>query len=209
MGNGYIDYPEFRYKTDSEGYITDVFFGCTSESCKGFSDDPNLYGYNTWEEWASNEIINAWKIVNFTLVRDKEREARILARWKEEERQNETITRRLLSDILFDISDFGSRIGSVRVGNLGIEWGLAEVTSGTSGTDGVYTGNVNVVFDNKYKAVPGVTTSWAGKYANQISTSSFETTTSGCGIAGRMTDPSSTRKIQWIAIGILANDYLL
>lgn len=65
-----------RYKTDANGYITEVFFGCYGNGCKEYTGTiPN--GYKDLNEWSTNALINAYYINeegNLTLDSDKLRE---------------------------------------------------------------------------------------------------------------------------------------
>ena len=59
-----------RYKTDANGYITEVFFGCYGNGCKEYTGTiPN--GYTDLNEWSENALINAYYIdENGNLVLD-------------------------------------------------------------------------------------------------------------------------------------------
>ena len=86
-----INYDIMRYELDEENYIYKVYFGCASGSCKGYTGIiPD--GYETLAEWAENENIRAYKIVEGNLVYDNKKAAEIEAQCEIEAQNNACAT---------------------------------------------------------------------------------------------------------------------
>lgn len=94
-----------------------------------------------------------------------------------------------------------NRIGVVVIGNMCIEFGKVDITTGTTVADDVYTGGTDITFSNTFKYAPAIFTDWAGRYNNLKATGSTGASKTGATIWGKCSDASSTRTIQWIAIG--------
>ncbi len=68
-----------RYELEN-GYISKVFFGCSSGKCTLYKGDiPS--GYDSLEKWADNANIRAYKISNGNLVYDANRDATLKSEW--------------------------------------------------------------------------------------------------------------------------------
>lgn len=97
--------------------------------------------------------------------------------------------------------------GSAIIGDIGIEWGTVEVTSGTSGTSSqgttLYTASEAITFKNNYSKIAGVLTGWRSGYLNQASTYANNVSTTGCNIAGFISSANSTRTIGYFVVGII------
>lgn len=69
-----------NYELDSEGYISKVFFGCTSGQCSEYTGA--IPGeYDSLGEWAESVNIQAYKVVDNTLIYDFERDKKISAEY--------------------------------------------------------------------------------------------------------------------------------
>lgn len=203
-----MDNVSFRYTTDQDGWITGVYFGCMSGNCSEFIGDSTDYGYPTWKDWADSVCLNAWRVTVaadvYQLHHDAEREESLLALYEQQKEANSPVTKDLLENGLFNlVAREDSQEGTFSIGNLAIEWGLVEVTSGNEEKEGSYGGSADVVFSRVFAKPPGIVTSFSGSYSNQLSTSCFGVDTSGFKAAVRLTDANSTRKIQWLAVGII------
>lgn len=92
-----INYDIMRYDLDDEGYIFQVYFGCSSGSCIGYSGSvPD--GYDNLEEWyeSNYSTINAWKIVEGNLFYDSVRASRLEKQYNQEEYENAHVTNKEL-----------------------------------------------------------------------------------------------------------------
>lgn len=99
-----VNYDIMRYELDDEGYLLNVYFGCASGNCTGYEGSiPE--GYDGLEEWAENENIRAWKIVNGNLVLDSVREAELQEQYEQEELDNSCVTRKELYGLQREIDD--------------------------------------------------------------------------------------------------------
>lgn len=102
--------------------------------------------------------------------------------------------------------------GCVVIGKLAMAWGTVSVTSGTSGSasGGVttYAGSNTVDWSSlhgiTFKNKPSISLTWGGNYANQVSVSTYGTTTTSVTVYGRMLSSSQTRSIRWFVCGQLA-----
>lgn len=66
-----INYDVMRYELDELGYLKNVFFGCASGECTGYTGSiPS--GYDTLQDWYEDncDSINSWKIVDNALLFD-------------------------------------------------------------------------------------------------------------------------------------------
>jgi hypothetical protein len=95
------------------------------------------------------------------------------------------------------------RTGVIVIGNTCIEFGRASITTGATGTSGIYTGTLAVTFTKKFKNVPAILTSWGGRYNDMNATGASDTTKSGATIWGKTTTATATRTVQWVAIGAI------
>lgn len=102
------------------------------------------------------------------------------------------------------VSSTGARTGSIVIGNMAIVFDTVSITTGTSVLEGLYSGLTDISFGVKFKQAPAIITNWAGNYANMHSTGAFSADATGATIWGRLVNPSSTRTIQWVAIGEIA-----
>ena len=196
----------FRYETDAQGYITNVFFGCMSGNCKEFVGLPSEHGYQSWTEWADNECINAWKIEGSTLVHDENREAELLALYEEQSETNRILSKgELLQELLPFANGTGSKNGSARIGNLIIEWGTTTLTSGSVvNSGGVYFASRSVALGNVYAYNPCVIVGFTGSYDDLVRVESYGVSTTSFSVAMRLSKASVQRTIQWFAIGVAA-----
>lgn len=102
--------------------------------------------------------------------------------------------------------------GCVVIGDFAVAWGVASITSGTTGTPsggvttyaGSETVDWNTLYGLTFKQIPCVMLTWAGNYANQVSLSTYSTSTTSSTVYGRLLTSESTRSVRWIAIGQLA-----
>ena len=88
-----INFDIMRYELDNEGYVEKVFFGCASGKCKGYTGK-TPEGYETLDEWAENENIRAYKIVDGNLVYDANRDYKLKLIQEKEEDENRHITKK-------------------------------------------------------------------------------------------------------------------
>ncbi len=72
-----------RYELDSSGYISKVFFGCTSGNCAAYSGTVPS-GYPSLQRWADTANIRAYKIVNGNLTYYSARDNELKALWNTE-----------------------------------------------------------------------------------------------------------------------------
>ena len=94
-----INFDIMRYELDELGYISNVYFGCASGKCVGYTGDiPS--GYETLVEWYENEIerLNAWKIVDGNLVFDETRYNELEVKCAIEEEENAIATHKYVND---------------------------------------------------------------------------------------------------------------
>lgn len=111
--------------------------------------------------------------------------------------------------VFIDVSDDN---GCVVIGKLAMAWGVVNVTSGTSGSPSggvtTYAGSETVdwssLYGITYKNKPSVSLTWSGNYANQVSLSTYGTSTTSMTVYGRMLSSSQTRGIRWFVCGQLA-----
>lgn len=203
-----MDNVSFRYTRDEEGYIKDVYFGCTSGNCFEFIGDSTDYGYPTWDAWVNSVHLNAWRVTMtegvYQLHHDASREASLKALHKKQKEENKPVTKSSLENDIFDfVARQAWRRGTACIGNLAFEWGYVEVTTGDEEKEGSYGGHSDVAFSRVFAETPGIVTSFSGMYTNQISTSSYDADGTGFKASARLSTPNSTRTVQWIAIGIV------
>lgn len=102
--------------------------------------------------------------------------------------------------------------GCVVIGKLAMAWGTVNVTSGTSGSPsggvttyaGSETVDWNTLYGITFKNNPSVSLTWSGNYANQVSVSTYGTSTTSMTVYGRMLSSNQTRGIRWFVCGQLA-----
>lgn len=103
------------------------------------------------------------------------------------------------------LGEIASSSGSAVIGDIGIEWGTVEVTSGESGTSSqgttLYVGTTPITFKNKYSKISGVLTGWRSGYFNQASTYANSVSNTGCNIGGFISSANSTRSIGYFVVG--------
>lgn len=98
-----INYDIMRYELDSNGYISNVYFGCASGTCAGYQGTiPS--GYDSLEDWAENANIKAYKIVNGNLVYDAQRDAELQAQYEVEAERNANASVGYVNDKINQIS---------------------------------------------------------------------------------------------------------
>lgn len=198
----------FRYTEDEDGWITGVYFGCMSGNCYEFIGNPTDYGYLTWEEWADNVCLNAWRVTigedGYQLHHDASREEELLALYEQRKEENKIITKGALeSDIFNLVTRSGSREGMASIGNLAFEWGTVSVTSGDTLANETYSGSAGVKFTRVFSQVPGILTSFGGSYQDLRSVSYYSASKTGFSVAVRLAAPNTTRTVQWLAVGII------
>jgi hypothetical protein len=98
----------------------------------------------------------------------------------------------------------GSRKGVLQIGNMVIAFGTASITTGTEATNNMYSGSTDISFGVTFAKTPAILTNWSGSYANMHSTGASNASTTGASVWGRTATASSTRDIQWVAIGAIA-----
>ena len=103
-----------RYILDDEGYIETISFlytvECNNKSCTGYKGTVPE-GYSSLIEWSENAVIQAYKIVNGSLVYDANKETELIAKWEQEKKESETV------DV--DLSDYIKREEVSLVGKTG------------------------------------------------------------------------------------------
>ena len=89
-----IDYNFMRYDLDTNGYITNVYFGCSSGTCTSYGGQVPE-GYEDLEDWYESNcnILNAWKIVNNNLVYDVARANALQEIYEKENNENGLVHR--------------------------------------------------------------------------------------------------------------------
>lgn len=98
-----INYDIMRYELDSNGYISNIYFGCASGTCAGYQGAiPS--GYDSLEDWAENANIKAYKIVNGNLVYDAQRDAELQTQYEVEAQRNANASVGYVNDKINQIS---------------------------------------------------------------------------------------------------------
>lgn len=89
-----INYDIMRYELDDNGYITSVFFGCSSGTCGAYEGEVPE-GYIDLEDWYESNcnILNAWFISDGNLVYDAARASSLQERYAKEENENGLVHR--------------------------------------------------------------------------------------------------------------------
>lgn len=90
-----INYDIMRYDLDDDGYVCNVYFGCSSGTCVGYTGEVPE-GYETLEQWADNANIRAYKIVDGNLVFDANRDYKLKILYEQEDNDNAHITKKEL-----------------------------------------------------------------------------------------------------------------
>lgn len=91
--------------------------------------------------------------------------------------------------------------GVVTVGDLLIQYGTQTITTGTSASNGIYTGHESVAFTQEYAYKPTVMLTWQGNYSTEDSLAAVNVSTTGFNCYGRTKTQSETKTIKWLAIG--------
>lgn len=109
---------------------------------------------------------------------------------------------------LNNILSSGSESGRVKIGNIGIEWGQVNVTSGTSSsTSGgltFYTAlSDDINYLNSYSKAPSVSLTWAGNYINEHTLFTTSRSKTKFKAGGYLFTSGSTRTIAYLVIGVL------
>lgn len=93
--------------------------------------------------------------------------------------------------------------GYAIIGDLLIEWGIAPITTGSTVSEGLYSGEAEVTFANPYgfEYIPAVMLTWSENWSNQHSVNTRQTGTESFLAYGRTTTPNSERNIRWLAVG--------
>lgn len=112
-------------------------------------------------------------------------------------------------DDLNQITSSSASNGCIKIGNIGIEWGIASVTSTdtptTTGGNTVYDAKSSAInFQNTYSKIPAVIVCWSGSYYNQTSTYTTNKSISSAQVGGYLYTANSTRNISWLVIGVLS-----
>lgn len=84
-----------EYELDIEGYVLNVYFGCNNDDTTPYAGDMPE-GYSTLEDWAENEEIKAWKIVDGNLVKDNAKEAELMDQFENEHNDNKNVSHKEL-----------------------------------------------------------------------------------------------------------------
>lgn len=105
--------------------------------------------------------------------------------------------------LLHKIISNANNSGVVTIGKIGVEWGFQSITSGSSGTSGLYGGSTTINFVNSYKTNPIVMTCWGGSYINQVDTYSLTGSKTSSTIGGHLTSANSERNIRYLVVGII------
>lgn len=93
-----INYEIMRYDLDENGYILNVYFGCASGTCTGYTGTiPE--GYESLEDWSANENIRAYKIVDGNLTFDATRNAQLEKQYAKEEEDNRLVCYKEIKNI--------------------------------------------------------------------------------------------------------------
>ncbi len=96
--------------------------------------------------------------------------------------------------------------GCIKIGNIGIEWGVVDVTTSSSASTtnpfSIYGGSTNITYTNRYKYTPRVFTSFSSRYSNQISTAGVSALTTAT-IGAYLITANSTRNVAYLVIGII------
>jgi hypothetical protein len=90
------------YNTD---YIQNVYFGCTNaeETAIEYVGDMPA-GYTSFEDWAEQENINAWRVVEGDLVYDASKDEELQEQYNADHEDNRHITNKELQDTLANTS---------------------------------------------------------------------------------------------------------
>ena len=91
--------------------------------------------------------------------------------------------------------------GVVTVGDLLIQYGTQTITTGTSASNGIYTGHESVAFTQEYAYKPTVMLTWQGNWSTEDSLAAVNVSTTGFDCYGRTKTQSETKTIKWLAIG--------
>lgn len=108
------------------------------------------------------------------------------------------------------INDVLSNEGNIKIGNIGIEWGVTSITSSSTAASSTpfarYMGETSVSFDNTYAYAPGVIAAFSANYNNQLSCYARNATTTATTIGAYLLGAESTRNIKYLVIGVLSDD---
>ncbi len=93
-----INYDVMRYDLDDDGYILNIYFGCSSGTCKGYTGTiPD--GYDSIEDWATNANIRAYRVVEDNLVFDAARCSQIENKCAKEAEENRLVRYKEIKNI--------------------------------------------------------------------------------------------------------------
>lgn len=99
-----INYDVMRYDLDEEGYISKVYFGCSSGTCTAYEGTiPS--GYDSLEDWAENANIRAYKIANGNLIYDENRDNELQSLYEQEAIDNSFVTHKEIYGLQKEIED--------------------------------------------------------------------------------------------------------
>lgn len=101
-----INYDVMRYELDELGYLKNVFFGCASGECTGYTGTiPS--GYETLQDWYEDncDSINAWKIVENTLLFDNARYEELEEVYDKQQEDNRHVCHKELFEVQEQIDE--------------------------------------------------------------------------------------------------------
>lgn len=158
-----INYDIMRYELNNEGYVLNVFFGCSSGNCTGYEGDVPE-GYNSLEEWADTANIRAYKIVDGNLVYDENKDKELQAQYEKENEENCLATKAYVESklgvgnqiIIDEFSNLAQGLNIVKLENSG-EYTIPGILAISSGEE------VNLIASNKnLLRIDAVSTSISG-----------------------------------------------
>lgn len=150
-----------RYKTDANGYINEVFFGCYGNGCKEYTGTiPN--GYTDLNDWSTNALINAYYLEDGNLVLDEERLVELESKIMEDTIDNEPLLRKDLYgsfDVLEEQYQTETATGKViAIDNVKKINPKVKITNVTANKIEVITNTKNMLSnDSKSETISGVT----------------------------------------------------
>lgn len=106
-------------------------------------------------------------------------------------------------DSINPIVNTESNSGTIKIGNVGMEWGTVSVTP-DSGNGGVYYGSTYVTFQNTYENAPLMLANSAAGYTSIINVSTIGITTTSGGVWAYCTSQTA-RNYRYFVIGKLAS----
>ena len=104
---------------------------------------------------------------------------------------------------IIPIINTASNSGTIKIGNVGIEWGTVSVTP-DSGNGGVYYGATYVTFQNTYKNAPSMLANSAVGYTSIVNVSTIGVTPTSGGVWVYCTSQTA-RNYRYFVVGELAS----